>query len=59
MSDVDLSNINRLEVIDGTETIEITLARAYVKHVTQAFDIELVLQDDNRTLKLFLTDKLK
>ncbi len=42
----DFSRVSRVEVIDNK-------GRAYVKHDVQ--EVSYVLQDDGRTLKLFLT----
>lgn len=44
--------VNRLEVIDYTGD-----GRAYVKWVPFDFDVELQLQDDGRTLKIFVKGK--
>lgn len=45
MNDLDVSKVTRLEVIDEN-------GRSYVKY--QISDIEFSLQDDARTLKIFL-----
>lgn len=44
--------VNRLEVIDHTGD-----GRAYVKWVPSDFDVHLQLQDDDRTLKIFVKQK--
>lgn len=48
----DTSKVNRLEVIDST-------GRAYVKGTIYGtpVSIELSLQDDGQTLKVFVTEK--
>ena len=43
-----MMNVNRFEVIDNT-------GRAYVKYLDQDEGIEYDLQDDNKTLKVFIT----
>lgn len=48
MNDLDVSKVTRLEVIDEN-------GRSYVKY--QISDIEFSLQDDARTLKIFLEVK--
>lgn len=45
MNELDVSKVTRLEVIDEN-------GRSYVKY--QISDIEFSLQDDARTLKIFL-----
>jgi hypothetical protein len=45
MNDLDVSKVTRLEVIDEN-------GRSYTKY--QISDIEFSLQDDARTLKIFL-----
>ena len=47
---VELNNINRLEVIDQT-------GRAYVHYLGENESVQYSLQDDNRTLKIFVNDK--
>ena len=46
--------VNRIEVIDHTKDGE---GREYVKWVKKKFNVEFSLQDDDRTLKIFLSDK--
>jgi hypothetical protein len=48
----NLSKVNRFEVID--HTVE-KLGRILVKY---GVEIELSFQDDGKTLKVFLTDKI-
>ncbi len=47
---VELNKINRLEVIDQT-------GRAYVHYLHENEDVRYSLQDDNLTLKIFITNK--
>lgn len=47
----EITKINRFEVIDHTSTGE---GRAYIKRGN--LEIEFSLQDDNQTLKIFITD---
>lgn len=42
--------VNRIEVIDGT-------GRAYVKYLDKDEQVNYSLQDDNRTLKVFIDQK--
>ena len=42
-----MNKINRLEVIDST-------GRAYVHYLHENEDVRYSLQDDNRTLKIFI-----
>ena len=49
-----LKHINRLEVIDHTES---GAGRDYVKHLSDKHTIEYSLQDDNHTLKIFISGK--
>ena len=46
-NDKDLSTINRVELIDTT-------GRAYVKYLKQGEVVRYSVQDENRTLKLFI-----
>lgn len=48
---MELIKIKRLEIIDHTSTGE---GREYVKRGN--LEIEFSLQDDNQTLKVFITD---
>ena len=43
----EMNNINRLEVIDQT-------GRAYVHYLDEKESVRYSLQDDNRTLKIFI-----
>lgn len=52
------NKINRLEVIDHTSTAK-TFGRAFVKWDDRNFLVTLSLQDDGRTLKIFLRNKDK
>ena len=45
-----MNKIDRLEVIDET-------GRAYVRHLGENESVQYSLQDDNRTLKIFVNDK--
>lgn len=47
---VELNNVNRLEIIDQT-------GRAYTHHLTKNESVRYSLQDDNLTLKIFITNK--
>jgi len=44
-----MKNITRFEVIDDS-------GRAYVNHLDKSEDIKYILQDDNKTLKVFITN---
>ena len=46
-NDKDLSTINRVEIIDPT-------GRAYVKYLKEGEVVRYSVQDENRTLKLFI-----
>ena len=46
-NDKDLESVNRVEVVDGT-------GRAYVKYLKQGEVVRYSMQDENRTLKLFI-----
>ena len=46
-NDKDLVTVNRVEVIDPT-------GRAYVKYLKQGEVVRYSMQDENRTLKLFI-----
>jgi len=46
--------INRIEVIDWTKSVEDGGGRAYVKRESGSLYIMYDLQDDGRTLKIFL-----
>ena len=48
--------VNRVEVIDHTKDLEDGGGRAYVRW-DDDIDVELQLQDDNKTLKIFITKK--
>jgi hypothetical protein len=49
-----MGKINRIEVIDWTKPIEEKGGRAYVKWENNPLNIMYDLQDDGRTLKIFL-----
>ncbi len=51
------SNVNRVEVIDYTKSIEKGGGRAYVKWEDE-LDVRLDIQDEGKTLKVFI-NKLK
>lgn len=53
---VDLSKITRVEVIDHTKDLEHGGGRAYVKW-QDGIKVEQQLQDDNRTLKIFILEE--
>lgn len=46
--------VNRLEVINHTEGGS---GREFVKWAEERFEVELSVQDDGRTLKIFLSEK--
>jgi hypothetical protein len=48
MNDIDCSKVTRIEVIDGK-------GRSYTNWKVK--DVEFQLQDDDRTLKLFIVEK--
>lgn len=50
---MDTSKVNRVEVIDHSKPLEEGGGRAYVKW-EKKLQVEVVLQDDNRTLKVFI-----
>ena len=54
LHNMDTSKVTRLEVIDHQS--EHVIGRAYTKHNCQ--NVEAVLQDDGRTLKIFISKKL-
>jgi len=55
---MDTSKINRVEVINHTKPLEEGGGRAYVYWDTKnKSKVELSVQDDSRTLKIFITDK--
>ena len=47
---VTTSTLNRVEVIDSS-------GRAYLKWLEKPMKVELSLQDDDRTLKIFIYDE--
>ena len=51
--------ITRVEIIDYTATNKEEFPRVFTKWVDAPFLVELDLQDENRTLKIFLDDKPK
>lgn len=51
---VTLPTVNRIEVIDHTRTGE---GRALVKWENFKFDVEFDIQDDGKTIKIFLSEK--
>lgn len=53
---VDLSKVTRFEVIDHTHTDPAAEGRILVRYGVK---VEVDLQDDGKTLKIFLTKKLK
>lgn len=50
---MDTSKVNRVEVIDHTIPLEQGGGRAYVKW-EKKLQVEVILQDDGGTLKLFI-----
>lgn len=54
LHNMDTSKVTRLEVIDHQS--EPVIGRAYTKYNCQ--NVEAVLQDDGRTLKIFISKKL-
>lgn len=52
---MNTSKISRLEIVDHTLPIEKGGGRCYVKR-DDNMKVELVLQDDSKTLKIFLTN---
>jgi len=55
---MNLKKVNRVEVIDWTKPVEEGGGRAYVKWEDK-LDVKYELQDNNRTLKIFIDNKLK
>ncbi len=51
---MDTSRVNRVEVIDHTKTVEAGGGRAYTFR-QDGVSVTLALQDDGRTLKVFIT----
>ena len=49
------SKVNRVEVIDHTKSVEQGGGRAYMFWEDEA-NVEIQLQDDGRTLKIFITN---
>lgn len=45
--------VNRVELIDHTKA---GTGRAFVRWVQENFEVEIVEQDDGRTLKIFLSE---
>lgn len=55
---MNTEHVNRVEVIDHTIPIEKGGGRAYVRWDKEGtVQVELSLQDDGRTLKVFITDR--
>ena len=54
---MNLEKVNRVEVIDHTKSFEVGGGRAYVFWEDLPHDVKLVLQDDERTLKIFIDKK--
>lgn len=52
----ELATVNRIEVVDWTESTA-GGGRAYTKWIEDNFQVSYQLQDDGRTLKIFLTDE--
>lgn len=53
---MDTSKVTRIEVIDHTMPLEAGGGRAYSNRFVQG-EVEIQLQDDNRTLKVFIHKK--
>ena len=51
-----MSKVNRIEVIDWTASNKGD-GRAYTKWVKESFNVQYDIQDDGRTLKIFLGDE--
>jgi hypothetical protein len=51
---MDTTKVNRVEVIDHTKSFEQGGGRAYVFWEDEA-NVEIQLQDDGRTLKVFIS----
>lgn len=56
MENINTSKVNRIEVIDHTKSFEQGGGRAYV-FWEDGVNVELSLQDDGRTLKVFISKK--
>ena len=57
---MNTSKINRVEVIDHTKESENFDSRVFSfwdARIPQKVEVELVLQDNDRTLKVFIRDK--
>ena len=55
---INTKKVNRVEVIDHTKPIEEGGGRAYVKWEDKGtIDVEISMQDDDRTLKIFIKKK--
>lgn len=55
-ADRGLRQLTRVEVIDHTKSIEDGGGRAYVRW-DENISIDLQIQDDGRTLKIFITER--
>ncbi len=58
-----MHKINRFEIIkhssrDPIMKIHIPYGRMDINYIFKSFDVEVALQDDNKTLKIFLSDKV-
>lgn len=51
-----ITEVNRLEVIDWTKSNG-GVGRAFVKRVKDNFEVYYQMQDDGKTVKIFLIDK--
>lgn len=54
---MDTSKVNRVEVIDHTHEIEDGGGRAYVYWSEEKPEVRAELQDDERTLKIFISPR--
>lgn len=55
---MNTSKVTRIEVIDHTHSLEEGGGRTYV-HYQEDIKLELVLQDDDRTLKILISKLTK
>jgi len=54
---MNTEKVNRVEIIDHTKSYEEGGGRAYVKW-EEGIKVEVMLQDDERTLKVFISKTL-
>ncbi len=58
-----MHKINRFEIINHSSRdpiikIPVVYGRTDINYIFKSFDVEVALQDDNKTLKIFLSDKV-